>query len=401
MNKAVREKLSDKRLLFITAETYPSMIGGGRNAYYMAQFVKEHARKTTLLSLNFQNQLRTTEKLDGLSIKRIKYFNQTLLQRIRSFPRVLHETAQTIRQHDIIFFYGGFYPGFELLIWFANRLNKITVYRSSILESDDLETLYLNNTLLWPIRKRIYQGLDLYFAINKKFEERWDERLPRHLVFRSVQGINNKVFRTPQMNEKQILRKVNGISDSLPVILSCGFLVERKGYSLLFNALSQLNIKFLYLVAGSFNINIHHNVYKREEQEMQKLYYEGLQKLGGKIKFLGEVSKMEKIYPMADIFLHGAFREGTPNVLLEAMAVGLPIVFHRTEGLEPNLLVDNENALIYDNYNDIPKLVQHLIDTPLDAARLGHNASFTITENYTFEKVASELFTKLLIPSSE
>jgi glycosyltransferase involved in cell wall biosynthesis len=63
------------------------------------------------------------------------------------------------------------------------------------------------------------------------------------------------------------------------------------------------------------------------------------------IVFAGHRDDVKRFYGMASVFALPSYSEGTPNVLLEAMAAGLPVVATRVGGI-PELVTDGENALL-------------------------------------------------------
>ena len=61
----------------------------------------------------------------------------------------------------------------------------------------------------------------------------------------------------------------------------------------------------------------------------------------------------DRVYELiskSDIFVLSSFREGRPNVLLESMAIGTPIVASQIDGVE-ELIDDGYSGLLYDPYN--------------------------------------------------
>jgi glycosyltransferase involved in cell wall biosynthesis len=63
------------------------------------------------------------------------------------------------------------------------------------------------------------------------------------------------------------------------------------------------------------------------------------------IVFAGHRDDAKRFYALASVFALPSYSEGTPNVLLEAMAAGVPVVATRVGGI-PELATDGTNALL-------------------------------------------------------
>ena len=84
--------------------------------------------------------------------------------------------------------------------------------------------------------------------------------------------------------------------------------------------------------------------------------------------------------------------EGTPVAVLEAGAMGLPVVATRHAGI-PDVVVEDETGLLVDE-RDVDGMAQHMIRLATDpqlAARLGQQARCRIEEKYSMEKSISRL----------
>ena len=100
-----------------------------------------------------------------------------------------------------------------------------------------------------------------------------------------------------------------------PTLLSVGHLIERKGHELVIGALPSLP-HFRLLIAGD----------GPERARLERL--SKTLKVSERVSFLGALphEQLHKIYAAADALVLASSREGWPNVLLESMACGTPVV---------------------------------------------------------------------------
>lgn len=118
-------------------------------------------------------------------------------------------------------------------------------------------------------------------------------------------------------------RKKYGIDDSVPMILSAGYLIERKGHHRIIDALKKLREKGIdaqLVIAGGPG-----REGRFEEVIRQRVADHGLEHA---VRFLGHVSPetLAELMSATDIFCLASSREGWPNVVHEAMACGAAIV---------------------------------------------------------------------------
>ena len=93
------------------------------------------------------------------------------------------------------------------------------------------------------------------------------------------------------------------------------------------------------------------------------------------------------LYRSMDVFVLSSLREGLPNVLLEAMAMEVPVVATRVGGV-PRIVEDRENGLLIEP-NDVDGLVAALresMDRPEPAAARARCARETIEQDYSFDR---------------
>src|SRR6266852_6782237 len=67
--------------------------------------------------------------------------------------------------------------------------------------------------------------------------------------------------------------------------------------------------------------------------------------LSDRVVFTGQVNNVQVYFAAADVLVNPSHSEGSPYVLLEAMAAGLPIVATAVGGV-PEMVENNETALL-------------------------------------------------------
>ena len=94
----------------------------------------------------------------------------------------------------------------------------------------------------------------------------------------------------------------------------------------------------------------------------------------------------------ADIFALPTYHEGSPNVVREAMACGLPVVATRVGGV-PEVVEDGESGILVDK-KDVTSLVEAiraLINSPDMRKKMGKRGREIIEDNFTWNKNAKDL----------
>lgn len=133
-------------------------------------------------------------------------------------------------------------------------------------------------------------------------------------------GVDVQRFRPHDRNEA---RARLGIPESAPVLITVGGLTERKGQHRVIECLPGLIRRYpelVYLIVGGAS----------GEGDWEQQLREQVASLGlnDHVRFLGPIAPDELAWPLsaADVFALPTRNEGWANVLLEAMACGLPVV---------------------------------------------------------------------------
>jgi len=112
--------------------------------------------------------------------------------------------------------------------------------------------------------------------------------------------------------------------------------------------------------------------------------------LGGRVRFLGEVSAPEGFFAAVDVALVPSLSEGFGRVAVEAMAAGRPVVASRVGGLA-DVVEDGVAGLLVEpgDAEQLADAMSQLLRDPAAGARMGR-AGRSAAEKYAIERTAAE-----------
>lgn len=113
--------------------------------------------------------------------------------------------------------------------------------------------------------------------------------------------------------------------------------------------------------------------------------------LGQAMRFLGQRRDVPDLMRRFDCFVLSSVIEGMPNALLEAMALGRPVVTTSAGG-SAEVVVDGESGLVVPPRDAaaLADAVCRVLSDPALAARLGANARRRVRERYSLEAMWAE-----------
>lgn len=172
-------------------------------------------------------------------------------------------------------------------------------------------------------------------------------------------AVDSTVF-TPE--DRQAARARLDIPPEAQVIVSVGWLIERKGYHRVIEVLPELvksHPKLLYLIVGGAA-----GADGMEAQLRSQVRSLGLD---AHVRFLGPMPQPSLKWPLsaADLFVLATRREGWANVFLEAMACGLPVITTDVDGNREVVCRDSLGQVV--SFGD-PVALQQAIHTGLEVA---------------------------------
>ncbi len=227
---------------------------------------------------------------------------------------------------------------------------------------------FMNWAIYFPVEWLMSYKTDCLITINdedysiaKKFF-----RKPDVLKVDGV-GYNNDLFYPVTCTEKEEIRRKNGYSSQDKLLIYVAELNANKNQGMLVEIMSAIKNKNARLIlVGADNFE---GIYQQKAKEL------GVE---SKIDFLGHREDVAQLLKMSDICVASSLREGLPVNIMEAMAVGLPVVAGDNRGHRA-LINDKADGFIV-KPNDSTSAAA-LVDLLLGDEALYKSVSERATEN--------------------
>ena len=238
---------------------------------------------------------------------------------------------------------------------------------------------YWAATKIYPNSKGLKQ-----IILNEKFCSK--EKL-KVIANGSSNGIKSSLF-DPQLftsEEKQKLRHELKIQENDFVFIFIGRLVSDKGINELIEAFSQIQLTYSnskLLLIGEL------------ENELDPLKAISLEKINNSntILFLHYQKDVRPFLSISNCLVFPSYREGFPNVVMQAGAMGLPSIVSDINGCN-EIISPNMNGLIIPtkNVKELIKSMKILISDKNKTELMASNSRSNIINNYEQKRVWKEL----------
>lgn len=198
--------------------------------------------------------------------------------------------------------------------------------------STDLKMQFYNQLNRWSL-----PSADLVIAVCGEFAK----QLAASGVQKDRIRVSHNSVKPPRIissGERQTLRERFGIAGDEKVLLAVGRLSREKGHADLIESIALLrtaepDLKFRLLIVGE----------GPEQANLARAVTD--RNIASQVVFVGHVTDVALFYAIADVLALPSHSEGSPNVLLEAMAAGLPVVATSVGGV-PEIATSEVNALL-------------------------------------------------------
>ena len=194
---------------------------------------------------------------------------------------------------------------------------------------------FINWFMFYPIEKLCSKITDVLITINQEDYERVSSWNTCKVEYIPGIGVDTAALKNVTINRQDVRREL-GLSDDDFVFMSTGQISVRKNHETIIRAIAKIGDKKVkYLIVGFGELE-------------KKLRYLAVQlNIHDQIVFAGYRDDVKKLLHAVDAFAFPSLQEGLPVALMEAMAVGLPIVCSNIRG-NVDLVEHGKGGFLYE-----------------------------------------------------
>lgn len=366
------------KILAISHE-FPPIGGGGANAcYFLTKGFVERGHEVTLITANYQG-MPEKEVMNGVQIMRVNSlrkhkehcsFKEMLSYLFKAYP--VAKKMQKENRYDICLIFFGI-PSGPIGYMLKKKYKLPYVIRFGGGDVPGFQERFTKvYKLIAPAIKMIWKKADARIANSQGLKDMALKFYDKKSFDIISNGVDTEVFYPIEKADSDEFK-----------ILFVSRLIERKGLQFIIPQLQKIQdstekkVKLVVVGDGPY----------REQLETITREY----KVTDMVEFVGQKNKKEIVpfYQNADLFILPSAKEGMPNVVLEAMACGLPIIMTPCEGSK-ELVQDNGYILLT---SEMGEKIQQLLRNKEMLQKLGHNSRRIVEEQFCWGHVVENYLT--------
>ncbi len=256
-----------------------------------------------------------------------------------------------------------FIPFFPSIKWIARETNTVSVH------VQHKKMLFLYRNFYKNYQALIAQCMDMKVDLAEHC----------NIPAQKIKVINNPLD-TRFIDARLMENTPTELKDGKINLVACGRLTHQKGFDLLIQAFAALNN----------NENLHLTIIGGDESEDYTAHLRALaaqHQVTGKISFAGYQANSYTWFKKADIFVLSSRYEGFPNVLLEALYCGTPVLANNCKGGITDIVENGKNGQVFSfEKNDFEAKLEQMLETEWDTATISKQAK----ERFRLEQIIAQ-----------
>ena len=288
-------------------------------------------------------------------------------------PRIWRELRELVVDRRIDIIHGHDYKT-DLLAWLLSRRTGATAVATA---HGWTGQSWRERTIYYPAHKRLIARFRRVIAVSTDIRDALVAHgASAHRVSVVLNGIDPTAFRR-SLPRVEPIRLALAFSPTDVVIGAVGRIERQKRFDLLLEACAALapqrpHLRLVIVGDGSLRADL--------EAHAQRLKIEGM------CRFLGQRDDLVDLHHAFDVFVQSSEYEGTPNAVLEAMAMETPIIATDAGGTR-ELALPDEHALIVPlrDVSSLAAAIGAVVDHPASARARAAAARRRVETDLSFD----------------
>jgi glycosyltransferase involved in cell wall biosynthesis len=302
----------------------PQYSGAAKQAISLAKVLRDKGHRVEFATVQWP-VLAHRDEHDGFAVHRIEQGRGSRHREFRLWWNMLRFALAHRGEFDIIHSHGAYYTN-----CFVGPLARMAGWKSIVKASlADGDLHGVDASLAGRIHGTFLRSVDACVAISCDLEREFRTAgVQENRIHYLPNGVDTDRFRPAAPGEREELRRMLEVPTDRPLVLTAGVFDRRKNIGWLIEEW----VRHKGFATGALLLAIG----PRAREDTDGSFLASLRELTGKneelIRMMGQVNDIERYYRAADVFILPSHSEGMPNVVLEAMASGVPCVASRVSG---------------------------------------------------------------------
>ena len=367
------------KIAFIPSTFLPDIGGAEIQAHNLANRLIEEGNEVEVLLLNKVSIKNANYKIVKLNkyfisfiflMKYYFYLNFGFLLRFY-FKKIISEKKFNIWHFQSV--------NYKTLIYIQElkKLNQkivVTLQGADIQIDHEIKYGYRLDKKYDKFLKKVFQSVDFFHAISSS--------ISRELL---DIGINkNKIIIIPNCSPIEKINSFKKQKKQILTLLTIGrYAVKKKGFDLVEKVAKELKniVDFKWIIIGRNTNKLLENEYIQKNQ----INFEIINQINNDKEVYFPSSKLIKYYKKSDVYVNLSRVEGSPIVLIDAIASNVPIISFNTRGGD-ELVLQGVNGFIVDNFDyrlfaQKIALLKNFEINSNNSEIIKHTKNFDLTEN--------------------
>jgi len=370
----------------------PHYSGAAKQAISLAHQLKKRGHSIEFITVKWPG-LEAEDNFEGFPVHRVESGHGRRHKELRLWWNLFQYVLRRRKDFDILHSHGAYYTNSII-----GPLARLAGWKSLVkasLANNDLHGL--GASLTGKVHYRFLKLVDAYIAISRELgKEFLSTGLPARKVHYIPNGVDIERFHPTTPEERLNIRRMRGLPEKKKIALTIGVFDQRKNIGWLLKEWvrkSAFGTGAMLLAIGP-----------QSREDVDGSFLGSLRKMAEEnpdiLYLMDHVNDIERYYRAADLFILPSYSEGMPNVVLEAMASGLPCAVTQVSGSE-ELVQDGETGYTFraGDTEGLCEAIQKILSTTDTEGGMGARARRLIEEKYAVSIVAEryeELYQRLI-----